>query len=49
VAVYQREELSAGTQLRTPCIVTEYSSTTVIPPGATTEIDGYGNLIIQLT
>ena len=49
VTVYQREELSAGTQLRTPCIVTEYSSTTIIPPGATTEIDGYGNLIIQLT
>jgi N-methylhydantoinase A len=47
VGVYDREELLAGTQLRTPCIVTEYSSTTLIPSGAQAELDGYGNLIIQ--
>ena len=47
VAVYERDELSAGARLRTPCIVTEYSSTTLIPPGARGEVDGYGNLIIQ--
>lgn len=49
VAVYQRDELPAGAQLRAPCIVTEYSSTTLIPPGANAELDGYGNLIIQVT
>jgi N-methylhydantoinase A len=49
MAIYQRDELSARAQLRTPCIVTEYSSTTLIPPGARCEVDGYGNLIIQLT
>jgi N-methylhydantoinase A len=48
VAVYQRSELVAGTQLRAPCIVTEYSSTTLIPPGVKAEVDGYGNLIIQV-
>ena len=33
-AVYRRDELTAGMQLRSPCIVTEYSSTTLIPSGA---------------
>ncbi len=45
-ALYQREALAAGAQLRAPCIVTEYSSTTLIPPGARGEIDSYGNLLI---
>jgi N-methylhydantoinase A len=49
VAVYRRAELKAGTQLRAPCIVTEYSSTTLIPPGVSAELDSYGNLIIQVT
>jgi N-methylhydantoinase A len=49
VAVYQRDELPAGTKLRTPCIVTEYSSTTLIPPGVSAEVDSYGNVIIQVT
>ncbi len=49
VAVYDREALPAGARLRAPCIVTEYSATTLIPAGATAAIDGYGNLIIQVT
>jgi len=48
VAVYDRDQLAAGARLRTPCIVTEYSSTTLVPPGAKAEVDGYGNLIIQV-
>jgi N-methylhydantoinase A len=48
VAVYDRERLSPGAQLRTPCIVTEYSSTTLIPAGARAEVDAYGNLIISI-
>jgi N-methylhydantoinase A len=47
VAVYQRDQLRAGMRLRSPCIVTEYSSTTLIPPGALASIDVYGNLIIE--
>ena len=49
VAVYQRDELAAGARLRAPCIVTEYSSTTLIPPGAKACVDAHGNLIIQVT
>ena len=48
VAVYRRDELSPGARLRTPCIVTEYSSTTLIPHGARAQVDNYGNLIIQV-
>lgn len=48
VAIYLRDELTAGAKLRTPCIVTEYSSTTLISQGAHAELDGYGNLIIQV-
>jgi len=48
VAVYQRDKLGAGVKLRTPCIVTEYSSTTLIPPGSKVEVDKDGNLIIQV-
>jgi len=46
VAVYRRDELPAGSRLSTPCIITEYSSTTLVPEGAKVEVDGYGNLII---
>ena len=45
--VYHREQLRAGERLRAPCIVTEYSATTLIPKDALARIDGQGNLIIQ--
>jgi N-methylhydantoinase A len=49
VAVYRREELGAGARLETPCIVTEYSSTTLVPASArAARIDTHGNLIIEL-
>jgi len=48
-AVYRRDELGAGAKLRTPCIVTEYSATTLIPDGARARIDEYGNLLISVT
>jgi N-methylhydantoinase A len=47
-AIYARDELTtAGARLRTPCIVTEYSATTLIPPGARAFLDEDGNLIIE--
>ena len=46
--VYHRDELSAKAKLRPPCIVTEYSSTTLIPSGTRAHVDDYGNLIIDL-
>ena len=48
VAVYRREELSAGSRLRCPCVVTEYSSTTLVPARARASVDARGNLRIEL-
>ncbi|HEV3468091.1 MAG TPA: hydantoinase/oxoprolinase family protein [Pyrinomonadaceae bacterium] len=46
-AVYRREELSAGASLRAPCVVTEYSSTTLVPPGARARVDARGNIVVE--
>lgn len=46
--IYDRSELRPGMKLRAPAIVTEYSSTTLIPAGARAEVDASGNLIIQV-
>jgi len=46
-AVYRREELKAGSRLRVPCIVTEYSATTLIPDGSRAIVDSRGNVLIQ--
>ena len=45
-AIYHRDELERGARLRSPSVVTEYSATTLIPPGAACAVDDYGNLII---
>ena len=45
-ALYKRDELPAGAKLQTPCIVTEYSATTLIDADSKARIDGFGNLII---
>jgi N-methylhydantoinase A len=45
--IYARDELKAGAHLRAPCIVTEYSATTLVPPGANAFVDEHGNLIIE--
>jgi N-methylhydantoinase A len=47
-AVYRREDLRAGARLRAPCVVTEYSSTTLVPAGARAALDARGNLVIEL-
>lgn len=46
--VYQRDRLPPGTMLHTPCIVAEYSATTLIPDGASAWVDEFGNLIIDI-
>jgi N-methylhydantoinase A len=48
VGVYKRDEFDGGVKLRTPCIVTEYSATTLIPADATARVDQFGNILIQL-
>lgn len=47
-AVYRREDITAGSRLRVPCIVTEYSATTLIPEGSRARIDSLGNMIIEV-
>ena len=46
-AVYRREDLIAGSRLQTPCIVTEYSGTTLIPADSLAAVDGHMNLNIE--
>ncbi len=46
-AVYRREELPTGVRLRVPCVVTEYSATTLVPTGARASLDAKGNLIVE--
>jgi N-methylhydantoinase A len=48
VALYKRDELFANTKLQTPCIVTEYSATTLIDADSKARIDEFGNLLIDL-
>jgi N-methylhydantoinase A len=48
VAVYARAELGEGSRLRTPCVVAEYSSTTLVPAGARCRVDECGNLVIEI-
>lgn len=48
-AVYVREELNAGVRLSVPCIVKEYSGTTLIPEGAHATVDKHGNLLIDVS
>ncbi|MDX6531945.1 MAG: N-methylhydantoinase [Blastocatellia bacterium] len=47
-AVFRREEVVAGSRLRAPCLVTEYSATTLIPAGCQARVDSLGNMIIDV-
>jgi N-methylhydantoinase A len=47
-AIVARESLPIGKRRRGPAIVTEYSATTVVPPGVDYELDRAGNLILHL-
>ena len=46
--IYRREDLRAGTKLKTPCIVTEYSATTLIDADSKARIDSFGNILITV-
>jgi len=47
-ALYNRDDLRGGVKLKTPCIVTEYSATTLIPADAKARVDQFGNILIEL-
>jgi N-methylhydantoinase A len=46
IPVYSRDELFAGMRLTGPAIITEYSSTTLVPGDRRVEIDPWLNLIV---
>jgi N-methylhydantoinase A len=46
--VVPRNTLASGRHYRGPAIITEYSATTVIPPGLTFQADKIGNLLVEV-
>jgi N-methylhydantoinase A len=44
--IYRRDLLSAGDVLRGPAMITEYTSSTLLPPGNTALVDALGNILI---
>lgn len=47
-AVLPRTSLQAGKRYRGPAIITEYSATTVVPPGLPFRADKAGNLLVEV-
>jgi N-methylhydantoinase A/oxoprolinase/acetone carboxylase beta subunit len=45
---YDRAALKAGNRLEGPAIVSQYDSTTVIPPGVGAHVDQSGNIVIEV-
>jgi N-methylhydantoinase A/oxoprolinase/acetone carboxylase beta subunit len=45
---YDRAALRAGNRLEGPAIVSQYDSTTVIPPGVRARVDQSGNIVIEV-
>lgn len=48
VPVVERGLLRAGHRLEGPAVVAEFTSTTVIPPGASLVVDRHGNLVVEV-
>jgi len=46
--IYDREALPVGRKFAGPAVVTEYSATTVVPPGTKFFVDRAGNLIVEI-
>jgi N-methylhydantoinase A len=46
--VYEREQLPCGFRFVGPAIVEQVDATTVVPPGASAEVDKYLNIIIRV-
>jgi N-methylhydantoinase A len=46
--IYRRDGLRPGDAVCGPAMITEYTAATVLPPGATAQVDGFGNLVIAV-
>jgi N-methylhydantoinase A len=44
--LYERDRLDVGASVAGPAVVEQFDATTVIPPGWSGQVDGYGNLIL---
>ena len=44
---YDRDRLKPGTRLTAPAVISEYSATTLIPPGFKGRVDRWRNLILE--
>jgi N-methylhydantoinase A len=49
VPVYERAALHAGEVLTGPAIITQYDTTTVVPPEWSVRVDAVSNLILEGT
>jgi N-methylhydantoinase A len=45
---YAREGLRAGNRIAGPALIEEHASTTVVLPGDRLQVDGFGNLVIEV-
>ena len=45
---YRRDALVPGDAVHGPAMITEYTSTTALPPGCRAEVDGLANLVIDI-
>jgi N-methylhydantoinase A len=45
--IYKRESLSLGRKYAAPAVITEYSATTIVPPGMTFQLHKTGHLLIE--
>ena len=45
---YKREQLHPGETITGPAMITEYTSATLVPPGATAHIDAFANIVIDV-
>jgi N-methylhydantoinase A len=45
---YRREQLVPGDTLPGPAMITEYTSATLLPPGATATIDAFSNIVVTV-
>jgi 5-oxoprolinase (ATP-hydrolysing) len=45
---YDRDALRAGNRIEGPAVITQYDSTTVVPPGLVCELDRFGNILIWI-
>ena len=45
---YNREQLHPGDTIGGPAMITEYTSATLVPPGATATVDAFANIVIDV-